>query len=86
MADIRALLTTILKTQRFHAETIRDIGAQVHAIYEYLEEHDKQFAKKFSNLEALAQGDIALQIGNALMIDDIEKLIRQLQGGESLNL
>lgn len=86
MADLRELLTTILKTQRFQAQTIRDIGAQVHAIYDYIEEHDKQFAQKFSNLEALAQGDVALQLGNALMIGDIEKLIHELEGGETLNL
>ena len=86
MADIKAMLATIVKTQRAHAETIRDLGAQVHAIYDYLEERDKQFPKKFSNLETLLQGDVALQIGNALMIEELEKLIRQLEGGEPLNL
>jgi hypothetical protein len=86
MEDIRPMLATILKTQRAHAHTIRDLGAQVHAIYDYLEERDKQFPKKFSNLETLLQGDIALQIGNALMIEELEKLIRQLEGGEPLNL
>ena len=86
MADMRSVLATILKTQRFHAETIRDIGAQVHAIYNYLEERDKQFPEKFSNLEALARGDIALQIGNAQMMKDLDQMIRQLEGGEALNL
>jgi hypothetical protein len=86
MADMRTVLATILKTQRAYAETIRDIGAQVHAIYDYLEELDKQFPKKFSNLEALVQGDIALQIGHAQIMNDLDQVIRQLEGGEPLNL
>ena len=86
MADIRVMLATILKTQRAHAETIRDLGAQVRAIYDYLEERDKRFPEKFSNLTALAQGDLALQVGGALMIQELEQIIRQLEGGEPLNL
>jgi hypothetical protein len=80
------MLATILKTQRAHAETIRDLGAQVHAIYDYLEEHDKRFPEKFSNLEAVIQGDLALQVGSALAIQELEQVIRQLEGGEPLNL
>ena len=79
MADIRVMLTTILKTQRAHAEKIRELGAQVHAIYSYLEGRDKQFPEKFSNLTALAQGDLALQVGGALMIQELEQIIRQLE-------
>jgi len=86
MADIRVMLTTILKTQRAHAETIRDLGAQIHAIYDYLEERDIRFPEKFSNLEAVIQGDLALQVGSALAIQELEQDIRQLEGGEPLNL
>jgi hypothetical protein len=86
MADIRPMLATILKTQRAHAETIRELGAQVHAIYDYLEGRDKQFPEKFSNLAALVQGDLAMQLGSALMIQELEQVIRQLEGGEPLNL
>jgi hypothetical protein len=80
------MLATILKTQRAQAQTIRDLDAQVHAIYDYLEERDKQFPEKFSNLTAIAQGDLSLQIGSALMIEELEQAIRQLEGGEPLNL
>jgi hypothetical protein len=86
MANMRVMLLTILKTQRAHAETIRDLGAQVHAIYDYLEGRDKQFPEKFSNLEALVQGDLPLQVGSALMIQELERAISQLEGGEPLNL
>jgi hypothetical protein len=86
MADIRLMLATILKTQRAHAQMIRDLDAQVHAIYDFLEERDKQFAEKFSNLTAVVQGDISLQIGGALMVEELEQAIRALEGGEPLNL
>lgn len=87
MADMRTMLATILKTQRAQAEMIRDLGAQVQAIYDYLEKRDPQsFPAEFQAFEGEAQADPALQFGSSLAIQELNALIDRLEGGEGLKL
>ena len=86
MADVRKLLITMFKITKSQTEAMRDLSAQVQAIYDYLEGRDQDFAAKFSTHEAESLADPLFGGGSSASLKLIDQVIDALERGEPLNL
>jgi len=80
------MLVTLFSTAKAHQESVRDLGASVDAIYQYLSDRDPQFAKKFERHEGEAQGEPSFRAGSDLSIKELDEAIRRLKDHEALTL
>ena len=86
MARVRQVMITTLGMLRSQTEAMRDLGAQVQAIYDYLDARDPKFATEFSTREVENLADPSLHAASSLVLERLDGVIDLLKRGEPLEL